>query len=108
MKDSLLHAILEDGGTTLLVISADDLKRAICDTVSETKRLLEDEVAKNNSETLLTSQQVQERLNVSRTTLWNWRKYGYLLPIEIGGKVRYKLSDINMILQNTRIKRKND
>ena len=108
MKDSLLQEILEDGGTTLLVIRADDLKKAILDTVNETKRLLEDEVAKNNSKTLLTSQQVQERLNISRTTLWNWRKDGYLLPIEIGGKVRYKLSDINMILQNTRIKRKND
>ncbi len=59
MKDSLLQEILEDGGTTLLVIRADDLKKAILDTVNETKRQLEDEVAKNNSETLLTGQQVQ-------------------------------------------------
>ena len=44
MKDSLLQEILEDGGTTLLVIRADDLKKAILDTVNETKRQLEDEV----------------------------------------------------------------
>lgn len=106
MKDSLLQEILEDGGTTLLVIRADDLKKAILDTVNETKRQLEDEVAKNNSETLLTGQQVQERLNISRTTLWNWRKDGYLLPIEIGGKIRYKLSDVNTILQTNSSKKK--
>ena len=106
MKDSLLHEILEDGGTTLLVISAEDMKKVICETVSETKRQIEDEIAQNNSETLLTGQLVQERLNISRTTLWNRRREGYLLPIEIGDKVRYKLSDINTILRTDSPKKK--
>lgn len=91
-----------------MVIKAEDLKKAICDTICETRRQMENEIAKNESETLLTGQQVQEKLNVSRTTLWNWRKDGYLVPIEIGGKYRYKLSDINKILHSSRIKRIND
>ena len=69
---------------------------------------MEDEIAMNKSETLLTGQQVQDQLNVSRTTLWNWRKDGYLVPIEIGGKYRYRLSDINTILRTSRPKRKKD
>lgn len=108
MNEALVSDILKNGGTTLMVIKAEDLKKAICETISETRRQMESEIAMNESETLLTGQQVQEKLNVSRTTLWNWRKDGYLVPIEIGGKYRYKLSDINKILHSSRIKRKND
>ena len=49
---------------------------------------------------LLTTNQVLERLKVSRTTLWVWVKKKYIVPIEIGGRQRYKLSDINAILES--------
>ena len=89
MNETLVNDILKSGGTTLMVIKAEDLKKAICETVSETRRQMENE-------------------DVSRTTLWNWRKEGYLVPIEIGGKYRYKLSDINTILHCSRVKENND
>ena len=108
MNETLVNDILKSGGTTLMVIKAEDLKKAICETVSETRRQMENEVAMSKSETYLTGQQVQDKLNVSRTTLWNWRKEGYLMPIEIGGKYRYKLSDINTILESSKFKDKND
>lgn len=91
-----------------MVIKAEDLMEAIRETVNVTRRQMEEEIAMNKSETLLTGQQVQDQLNVSRTTLWNWRKDGYLVPIEIGGKYRYRLSDINTILRTSRPKRKKD
>lgn len=37
-------------------------------------------------------------LQVDRSTLWRWDKTGYLKPYRIGGKVRYRLSDINKLL----------
>ena len=98
MNETLVNDILKSGGTTLMVIKAEDLKKAICETVSETRRQMENEVAMSKSETY----------HVSRTTLWNWRKEGYLVPIEIGGKYRYKLSDINTILHCSRVKENND
>ena len=107
MNESLVNDILKSGGTTLMVIKAEDLKKAIRETISETRRQMEDEIEMNNSETLLSGQQVQDKLSVSRTTLWNWRKDGYLVPIEIGGKYRYRLSDINTILHSSRTKRRN-
>lgn len=81
------------------MITAADLKEVIRDTVLETKRELEAEIAKNKSDVLLTTDEVAERLSVSRTTLWKWEKKNYLCPIEVGGKRRYKLSDINEILR---------
>ena len=35
---------------------------------------------------------------VNPSSLWRWRKRGYLVPAEIGGKRRYKMSDIRRIL----------
>ena len=90
--------VLNDNVATLVVMRADDLKQTIIDTVNEARRKMEDDIALNNVDTLLTTNQVLERLAISRTTLWNWNKSGYFLPIEIGGKFRYKLSDVNAIL----------
>ena len=73
-RDSAIQDILEKRGGTLLLIG----------------------------EFLLTSNEVLDRLSISRKTLYNWEHKNYLLPIDVGGKKRYKLSDINAILNNAR------
>jgi len=98
MKQSIKE-ILNEGTARICMITAADLKEVIRDTVLETRRSLEAEVAKGQSDVLLTRQEAQERLSVSRTTLWKWEKKKFLCPIEVGGKRRYKLSDINEILR---------
>ncbi len=99
-KESAIQDILEKRGSTLLLISAEDLKKTIKDTVSEARRILEAEVVNGKGEILLTTNEVIERLSISRKTLYNWEKRKYLVPIEIGGKKRFKLSDVNTILKN--------
>lgn len=101
-KDLAIQEILEKRGGTLLLISADDLKKTIKETVSEARRILESEVVNGKGEFLLTSNEVLDRLSISRKTLYNWEHKNYLLPIDVGGKKRYKLSDINAILNNAR------
>lgn len=95
-----IQEILEQRGSTLFLISANDLKETIKQTVSEARRILESEVVNGKGEFLLTGQEVLERLSISRKTLYNWVHKKYLVPIEIGGKKRFKLSDINAILNN--------
>jgi len=41
---------------------------------------------------------VAEMLDVDKSTLWRWAKIGYLVPINVGGKRRYRMSDVNRIL----------
>jgi predicted DNA-binding transcriptional regulator AlpA len=102
-KELAIQEILEKRGSTLLLISADDLKKTIKETVSEARRILETEVVNGKGEFLLTTNEVLDRLSISRKTLYNWEKRNYLSPIEIGGKKRFKLSDVNGILKNGRI-----
>ena len=52
---------------------------------------------KKDDDELLTKKEVMERLGVSSTTLWNWKNDRYLLPVKIGRKIFYRLSDINKL-----------
>jgi len=63
-----------------------------------TRRELERVVIEDKAETYPTPQQVAKILGVDPTTLWRWNKRGYLVPIEIGGKRRYKMSDVKALL----------
>jgi len=49
-------------------------------------------------EQYLNRKQTAQMLDVDLSTLWRWNKENYLHTIMIGGKVRYKLSDVERIL----------
>lgn len=55
---------------------------------------------KNTTDVLLTEEQVKKMLDVSHCTLWRWSNNDYLVPVSIGRKKKYKLSDIENILKN--------
>jgi hypothetical protein len=51
-------------------------------------------------EQYITRKQAAKILDVDLSTLWRWdTQLDYLHPIDIGGKRKYKLSDINKILR---------
>lgn len=56
------------------------------------------QVANVNGETYLSRNEVAEMLRVDKSTLWRWAKRDYLKPIEVGGKRRYRMSDVKRIL----------
>ena len=53
---------------------------------------------KQKEEKNLTIAQVCSMLDVDKSTLWHWNKEGYLKKIYIGGKPRYKESEVQAIL----------
>ena len=46
------------------------------------------------TEQYLTREEVSELLKISLSTIHNWKKIGILHPYQIGGRVYFKLSDI--------------
>jgi transcriptional regulator of acetoin/glycerol metabolism len=67
--------------------------------VQTTRKELEQMITDANTETYPSVEQTAKILDVDKSTLWRWRRSGYLTPIEVGGKRRYRMSDINKILE---------
>lgn len=80
-------------------IKIEDLVEANKELIEEAKRNLEHTLAEAKEEEYLSREKVMERLEVSATTLWRWEKCGYLIPVSIGNKKKYRQSDIQKILQ---------
>lgn len=67
--------------------------------ISNVKNELEQTIADQRAETYLSIEKVMEMFGVCRGTLWRWQKVGYLVPINVGGQRRYRMSDVNNILK---------
>jgi len=53
-----------------------------------------------NGEKYLTDKEVSEKLKVSRRTLQDYRNQGRIAYIQLGGKILYKESDIEKMLED--------
>ncbi|GAB6121180.1 helix-turn-helix domain-containing protein [Dysgonomonas termitidis] len=94
-----LYDLLNDNTSLNITINAGQLIEAIDYCVNKTRRELEQQITDANTETYPSIEQVAKILNVDKSTLWRWRKQSYLIPIEIGGKRRYRMSDVKKILE---------
>ena len=88
-----------------LNINAGELIEAVNYCVQTTRRELEQQINDAATETYPSRNKVAEILDVDLSTLHRWAKSKYLIPIEIGGKRRYRMSDVKKILEGGR---KND
>ena len=54
---------------------------------------------KMDEETFFTRKEAAAYLEVCETTLWKWAKpdCGYLLPVRVGSKVKYRKSDLDRV-----------
>ena len=69
--------------------------------IDELRVFLSELVQKANpekTEKYLSPKQVCERFDIDNSTLWRWGQNGYLPPLKLGGKNRYRLSDIEKLL----------
>lgn len=76
-----------------------DLLESNRQLIRETKEELEKQISEAKEESYPTIDEVATMLNVNKTTLWRWAKRNYLIPVEVGGKRRYRMSDIKRILE---------
>ncbi|PRY55275.1 hypothetical protein B0I27_101244 [Arcticibacter pallidicorallinus] len=62
--------------------------------LKEIKALLQQQNEQGLDTRLLTQEETAEKLRVTLQTLYNWKQAGVLLPILIGSRSYYRLSDI--------------
>lgn len=86
--------LIKNGVNVNVTLTPEELVDVIDYVIQKTKNEFEKELVKKNSEVYMTSKEVVDFLSISNVTLYRWEKRGYLLPIYIGGKKRYKRSEI--------------
>ena len=98
---SKLLELAEENRNIVVSISLADLIECNEALIRRAKAELEQQVTDAAAETYPSVAKVAEILDVNKTTLWRWAKSGYLVPIEVGGKRRFRMSDVQQILLNT-------
>ena len=93
-----IQELIKSGTSVSVTVESSDLKRFADYLIDQTKKELEEMVISEKAERYLSPNQVSEMLDIDTTTLWRWKQKGYLVTIEVGGKRRYRMSDIKKIL----------
>ncbi len=92
-----IQEIIKSGANVSITVSALELKEFLLSLISE-----RDEEKRKHipvPETYLTQEEVATKLRVDKSTLWRWDKSGYLTKVRVGGKVRYRLSDVTKLME---------
>ena len=90
--------LVESHPDVIVSIRAADLLAANEELIKRTRQELE-QLITANTVTYPSAKKVAEMLDVDKSTLWRWAKVGYLVPINVGGKRRYRMSDVKRILE---------
>lgn len=85
--------LLKQIGTITIAVNPEDLYDMIVDAVKKAVTPSAKEEVNPNKK-YLTTKEVMERLNISRSTLDRKRKMGFLVPVKIGKLNRYRLEDV--------------
>ena len=91
-----LYDLLQENSALNVTINAGQLCEAIDYSIARTKEAFE---TKQQPEEYITRKQTAQKLDVNPSSLWRWERENYLVPIRVGGKVRYKLSDVERIMK---------
>lgn len=96
----MLQDLLLSNHQVTVAVSIGELKQFADYLINKTKSELEDQITAQRQERYLTAKEVGKILSINPSTVCRWRSRGYLVPCEIGGQRRYKLSDVNALLDN--------
>ena len=94
-----IYELLNENPVINITINAGQLIECIDYCVQKTRKELEQQITDANTETYPSPKKVCEILDINPSTLWRYNKKGYLCHIEIGGKRRFRMSDVNAILK---------
>lgn len=101
-RNSLLLEIVRTAPGTILQINAGELEVFAREIVRGVIEALDNANAKRKDVELLTIDEVAKMLKVSKMTLHRWDKNGILKKIDVGGRRRYRRSDVEAITEKRR------
>ena len=95
-----LLKILQDAPNISVNVRGADLISFGRDLITQAQRQKDEENKKviEPPDKLLDYKEALELFGVSGQTLWRWRKAGYIRPVRVGGKLKYRREDCVEIL----------
>lgn len=94
-----LNALIDEYPNVIFQLSGRDLKAFAEEILLGAKSIAMFEAeAAAKADVLITLDEASKLLHVSKMTLYRWDKSGVLKKVEIGGKRRYRKSDIERIV----------
>ena len=94
-----ISSMIEAGGHVKFEVSGEDL-RHFAEQVIEKAAQLVARPTEPQKEKWLTQKEAMQLCRVSKTTLWEWGRRGYLVPSKLGNRNMYLLSAIERILNS--------
>ena len=92
---STIAQLMAIGTNVQLVVTLADLKELFLEWQAE----VEANKVKEKEETYKTVDEAAAILHRDRRSLWRWAKSGYLVPIKVGAKSFYRMSDIKKLME---------
>jgi hypothetical protein len=89
-----LMALAKEIPNITISVTLSDLFEFGEELVKKSRHQLEQKLSDESVEKYLSPDKTAEFLEVTKPTLWRWDKNDYLKPISIGGKKRYRYSDL--------------
>lgn len=90
-----IQNLINSGANIAVTINLLDLREWALELMNESKQEKEEAVSDN----YLSVGEVIDKLRVNASTLWRWDKTGYLKKLKVGGKVRYRESDVIKLME---------
>ena len=96
---SNLTEILEANSNVIFQVRGEDLKEFSNQLLLGAQNIAREQAElAAKADKLLTVEEAAHMLSVSKMTLYRWDQNGILKKVEIGGKRRYRLSDIEKLV----------
>jgi len=102
--ENLISIITNGAGKVKFEVTSEDLLSFSNDLINRARNELSVEIAEARKEKYLTKQDVKNLCGVCDATLWHWNKKNYLNIVKIGNKVKYRMSDVQKILDGSSMK----
>lgn len=96
------NVLNKDTCNSLVLMTTESFQEALEEVFARAKEAAIAEIdartqASQGEDKMLTRQEAMKLLGKSANTLWKWARRGYLKPVKVGGRVMYKVSDIQGI-----------
>jgi len=85
-----------------ITVSAEDLTNMVYYCIAETKRQIEQTLSDSKNETYLTRKETAKLLDCDLSSLWRYKQNKLLVPSKVGGKNKYKRSEIMNLLEGVK------